>query len=84
MSVYLLQNKGNQLKDDGTYEIESRISKYLENQGGKHLEEEKQAQEYEEEEKKEDGKVSKTPEEAVQIDSFIFYLAAAFIVTPWP
>lgn len=84
MAIYLLQNKGNQLKEDGSYDIESKLVKYLENSGKKqNLEEEKSAMEYEEEEKKDDAKGTKTQNEQVQIDNFLYYLVAAFITKPW-
>jgi len=83
MAIYVLQNKGNSLKEDGSYEIESKLAKYLECSGKKGLEEEKSAMEYEEEEKKEDVKGTKSQNEQVQIDNFLFYLVAALVVKPW-
>jgi hypothetical protein len=67
MAIYVLQNKGNQLKEDGTYEIEAKLNSFMENCGkAVHFEEVKQSQEYEEEEKKD--KEGKTQHETFLVD----------------
>lgn len=73
------------MKEDGSFEIETKIKNFLANCGKDHdaMEEEKHHDEYEEEEKEVANVTQKTQKEQAQVDTMIFYMAAAFVIKPW-